>query len=61
MTYEKQSIQIEIHNKQYDWLLEMVQHHSIDDIGKAIRILIDYATTDGDSDEIFGYTRCNHC
>ncbi len=43
------------------WLQEMVETYGLADEAKALRILVDYAMSDGDRDLIFDEIRCHHC
>ena len=43
------------------WLEAMAEAHNLPDASKALRVLLDYAITDGDEGEIFGKIRCMHC
>ncbi len=44
-----------------DMLARIVERYNQPDASKALRILLDYAATDGDWDEIFGRVRCRRC
>ncbi|MEM7049682.1 MAG: hypothetical protein AAF604_08485 [Acidobacteriota bacterium] len=57
----KQTVEIELHLGQVDWLEKMVEEHGLPDTGKAIRALIDFAMADGDQEQIFQEIRCLHC
>jgi hypothetical protein len=51
----------EINPDQLAWLQEMVESYALADEAKALRILLDYAMSDGDRDLIFDEIRCHHC
>ena len=53
--------EFEINDDHLDWLREMVSKYNLADEHKALRILIDYAKTDGDLEVIFKEIRCNRC
>lgn len=43
------------------WLKEMVGKYSIKDEGKALRVILDFAMTDGDEQALFKKVRCLRC
>lgn len=61
MSGDKTAQRIDLTADQIAFLTEMVEKHALPDIGKAVRVLIDYAMEDGDTDEIFGEVRCLRC
>lgn len=44
-----------------DMLARIVARYNLPDASKALRILLDFAATDGDWDEIFAKPRCRRC
>jgi len=60
---EKVQIQFTIELDQQEWLARMAQEYNLDDVSKALRVLLDYAMEDGDQDEIFApqHARCRRC
>jgi len=61
MRGEKMTYEFEINSDHLDWLKEMAQSHGLSDEHKALRVLVDYAQTEGDGDLIFETIRCNRC
>ena len=53
--------EFDINEDHLKWLKEMAAKYSLPDESKALRVLIDFAKTDGDSDLIFDVIRCLHC
>ncbi len=51
----------EINPDHLEWLQEMAETYALPDEGKALRILLDYAMSEGDRDLIFDEIRCHHC
>lgn len=52
----------EVESDHIDFLKEMVEEYDLDDVSKALRILIDYAMSDeADPAEIFEQVRCERC
>jgi len=51
----------DLNNDHIAWLKEMVETYSLDDEGKAVRIILDYIKEEADLDEVFEEIRCNHC
>ena len=51
----------EIYEDHASWIGEMVEKFDLEERGKAIRVLLDYAASDGNLDEIFANFRCRHC
>ncbi len=43
------------------WLKEMIEVYSLEDEGKALRIVLDYIKEEADLDTVFEEIRCNHC
>ncbi len=58
---EKIEVTLEIQSDQKAWLEKMVEQYDVEDSGKALRILLDYAMTEADTEELFENIRCNHC
>jgi len=51
----------ELNPDQLAWLQDMVETYGLPDAGKALRIVLDHAMSDGDPDLIFDEIRCHHC
>jgi len=53
----------EIEQEQLDWLGEIAENYGLADEDKALRVLLDFAIQDGDSDLIFATEnmRCRFC
>ena len=53
----------EIEQEQLDWLGEIAENYGLADEDKALRVLLDFAIQDGDSDLIFSTEnmRCRFC
>ena len=53
----------EIEQEQFDWLGETAEKYDLADEAKALRVLLDFAIQDGDSDLIFSdeNMRCRFC
>ena len=53
----------EIEQEQFDWLAETAEKYDLTDEAKALRVLLDFAIQDGDSDLIFSAEnmRCRFC
>ena len=58
---KKQRVIFEIYADQYDMLCQIAGRYQLPDASKALRVLLDYAATDGDWDEIFAKPRCRRC
>ena len=53
---------IDLHDKQVDYLKEVVKEHQINDIGKAIRCLINFSIeSEKYEEDIFETERCVNC
>jgi hypothetical protein len=53
---------IELESTKVEFLEEVVRKHSLSDIGKAVRCLINYARENSDKHaDIFGEVRCLDC
>ena len=61
MAGDKIEMAFEINVDAGDMLARIVERYDLPDASKALRILLDYAATDGDWDEIFGRVRCRRC
>jgi len=57
----KTSYSVELNNDQITWLKQMSEKYSIDDEGKALRIVLDFVQEEADLDAVFEEVRCNHC
>ena len=54
--------QIDLHDKQVEYLNKMVEDHQLGDLGKAIRCLINYSIeSEKYEEEIFDTERCINC
>ena len=61
MAGEKIKVNFEINRDSQEFLESMVEKYGLADASKAMRCLLDYAASDGDTDEIFKKIRCNRC
>jgi len=61
MAGEKIKVDYEINRDSQEFLESMVEKYGLADASKAVRCLLDYAASDGDTDEIFENIRCNRC
>ena len=63
MPMNKTDQTFEIEQEQLDWLGEIAENYGLADEDKALRVLLDFAIQDGDSDLIFSAenTRCRFC
>ena len=53
---------IELKESQHQYLQEMIEKYGIEDLSKAIRILVDYATEEKELEtKIWEDERCLHC
>lgn len=43
------------------WLEEMAARYEIEDVSKAMRIVLEYAMREGDEETIFEEVRCHYC
>ncbi len=50
-----------LYEDQLNFLKNMVEKYDLPDESKALRILIDFARTEGDLEQIFTEIRCTHC
>jgi len=57
----KKELSFEFNNDHITWLKEMVEVYSLEDEGKALRIVLDYIKEEADLDAVFEEIRCNHC
>ena len=54
--------QIDLHDKQVEYLNKIVEDHQLGDLGKAIRCLINYSIeSEKYEEEIFDTERCINC
>lgn len=61
MVKQKVNVTFEIEADQKTWLEEIVKKHGLADASKALRVLLDYARTEGDPEKIFDEIRCLRC
>tara|TARA_B100000700_G_scaffold22294_1_gene21585 strand:- start:3164 stop:3352 length:189 start_codon:yes stop_codon:yes gene_type:complete len=54
---------IELESDQIEWLESKVNEYDLNNLSKALRILLDYSILDGNDEEIFSKEniRCRHC
>jgi hypothetical protein len=57
----KRRVTFEIYLDSLEMLQEVAARYQLPDASKALRVLLDYAATDGDWDAIFGKVRCRRC
>jgi len=59
---DKQSIAVDLYPQQVAFLEEMASKHGIPDLGKAVRVLVNFARDEPDHETlIFGEKRCLDC
>ena len=61
MADEKIKVDFTINKDSQKFLESMVEKYGLANASKAMRCLLDYAASDGDTDEIFKKIRCNRC
>jgi hypothetical protein len=63
MPIPTQTVQLQLRDYQISFLEDMMQQYKIPDLGKAMRILLDYAVQDADLDQVFDRKnmRCIAC
>ena len=63
MSQGKITVSFEIESDQADWINEQVEQFGLPDESKAMRILLDYALEESDTELIFSgdNTRCRYC
>ena len=61
MAGDKIQVTFEIKPDAYDMLKTVTEKFKLPDTSKALRCLLDYASQDGDWDEIFAKNRCQRC
>jgi hypothetical protein len=61
MSKNKVEERFEIEADQKAWLEDMAREHGLPDASKALRVILDFARTDGDLQQIFGEIRCFRC
>ena len=61
MAGAKVEVAFEINPDMTEMLERVVERYELPDVSKALRVLLDYAATDGDWDEIFAKPRCRRC
>ena len=61
MTLPNIKVTFEIKPDMYDMLKTVQDKYELPDTSKTLRVLLDYAATDGDWEEIFGKVRCSRC
>ena len=57
----KTNYSVDLNDDQINWLKKMTDKYSIDDEGKALRIILDFVQDEADLDTVFEQIRCNHC
>ena len=58
----KQMVSIELEERQYKFLEQMVNEYALPDLGKAVRCMIDYASEEREQrDRIWQEIRCLDC
>jgi len=57
----KTEYSIELNLDHMAWLKEMCEKYTLDDEGKALRIVLDYIKEEADLESVFEEIRCNHC
>jgi hypothetical protein len=57
----KEAHSFELNDDHVEWLKKMTEKFSLDDEGKALRIVLDYAMEEADQEAVFEVIRCNHC
>jgi hypothetical protein len=59
---DKQTTPVELKPEMIQFLNEMASTYNLDDPGKAVRCLVNYARENADKrDEIFSEVRCTNC
>jgi hypothetical protein len=59
---DKQTTPVDLKPEMIQFLAEMAKTYQLDDAGKAVRCLINYARENADKrDEIFSEVRCTSC
>lgn len=61
MAGEKVDQTYSINTDHQEWLTQMIEKYKLKDEGKAIRVILDYAMTDGDEETLFKKVRCLRC
>lgn len=61
MAGEKVEQSYSINTDHQDWLEQMVKKYRLKDEAKAIRVLLDFAMTEGDEETLFKKIRCLRC
>ena len=61
MAGEKIKVDFTINKDSQKFLESMVEKYGLANASKAMRCLLDYAASVGDTDEIFKKIRCNRC
>ncbi|MFT5716993.1 MAG: hypothetical protein ACJAWS_001830 [Oleiphilaceae bacterium] len=57
----KTNYSVELNEDQIMWLKQMTEKYSLDDEGKALRIVLDFVQEEADLDAVFEEVRCGHC
>ena len=57
----KTTYSFELNESHMTWLQAMTEKYALDDEGKALRIVLDYAQETDDADSVFEEIRCNNC
>ncbi len=51
----------DLNDDHVEWLKEMTEKFSLEDVGKALRIVLDYVMEEANQETVFEVIRCNHC
>jgi len=57
----KTEYSFELNQDHMTWLKEMCEKYTLEDEGKALRIVLDYVQEEAELDCVFEEIRCNHC
>ena len=58
----KTAYDIELNDRQHEYLERMAKKHDLPDLGKAVRVIVDFAMHEPDEESrIFGEMRCSGC
>jgi hypothetical protein len=61
MEKNKVVVSVEIESDQQEWLAQMATEYDLRDTSKALRVVLDHAMMDLDSDAVFLSVRCRRC
>ena len=56
-----EEFRFELYEKHVEWLKEMTATYDLPDHDKTLRVLLDFAMTEGNHDHIFTEIRCTNC